>query len=242
MIGVVVGCVGGSVGRLSHWLVFHQRIGGWLWLIAPDETAGTDLDPGGGGWLGDGLRLDPPPRPDRGGRRGPLIRAWGRVGLGYYGRIRPGAEAARRCRGGHFRIDVRGAAWTPNPGGVGIRPVSALPGGAIMDQATAPCEIGAGVNVPGPAAGIVRLAETTRIIRTPVQAAKTERTRWRGWESDTFGGTWNGADRCQEGRSIPSFIGRSRRRLWAFPRRTSRCKRSVNAGRGHAAAVFADGW
>jgi hypothetical protein len=106
-MGVVVGKIEGSFGCLSDWVDFRRRAGGRLRFLAPDETAGADLHPRSGGWLGNSLRLDSPPRPDRGARRGPPLRAGERARLGDFGRIRPSVEAGRRCRSGHFRVDVR---------------------------------------------------------------------------------------------------------------------------------------
>ena len=96
-----------SVECLSNWLDFSQRIRGWLRLLAPHETAGIDLEPRGGGWIGKDLRSGPPSRSGRGDRRGPLLLAWGEVYLGGFGRIRVGVGAGRRCRADRFRVDVR---------------------------------------------------------------------------------------------------------------------------------------
>jgi hypothetical protein len=94
---------------MSDRLDLHRRIGRWLSFLPPDETAGADLDPRGGGWLGDGLRLDSPSRPDRDGRRGQRLSIKGRGRPKDIDRIRPGFEAGRQCRGGHFLGAVR--AW-----------------------------------------------------------------------------------------------------------------------------------
>jgi hypothetical protein len=61
------------------------------------------------------------------------------------------------------------------------------------------------------------------MVRTPVQVARTGRTRRRGGESDTVGWTWRGRRGGETGHPvlrlrdfIPPSIGRPGRRLWGF--------------------------
>ncbi len=84
-----------------------RRNGKRIDLRIPDEPAGADLDPAGGGGLGDDSRLDPPPRPDRGVHRGSLLRGRCRDRLAGLGGFRSSVESGRCWDDRRLRVGAR---------------------------------------------------------------------------------------------------------------------------------------
>jgi hypothetical protein len=101
------GRLGGPVGCAGDGPALLRSDGGWIGLLAPDEPAGADLDPGGGGRLGDDPGPGSPPRPRRRGRGGSRLIGGRRHHLAGSGRFRPGNGADPKRDGGLSRAGVR---------------------------------------------------------------------------------------------------------------------------------------